>query len=273
MEDDLCSPSPGPAHDSIGCDPFAHPSPSSLQEEETPLTNSPEGPPQMAAKPEGPTTPLLKTSEPTTSQQSVLSNCIITSTTLTTSNITATNTTQAPPLSTTPVSSTSLPSSHPPSSSNYSLIATLKPFTPSHSKKSHTYTTTSTKTRTSLSLNTIFGPNTWNRFFTIPPTAPYANNTLLFQKCLQDQVGKVSFKTRDDRSRLVRVDTERQAKAMLQLTDLNGTSINAQPDENLNTCTGTISLSPKTCPVDDKNWADCSTDLLALLSEYNASSV
>ena len=34
--------------------------------------------------------------------------------------------------------------------------------------------------------------------------------------------------------------------------------------------TGTVSISPQDCPIDDKVWSDCHTDLLNLLSEYDA---
>ena len=53
----------------------------------------------------------------------------------------------------------------------------------------------------------------------------------------------------------------------------SGDSFSATPDARLNTCTGTISISPQDCPIDDKACSDCHTDLLDLLSEYDAVSV
>ena len=75
----------------------------------------------------------------------------------------------------------------------------------------------------------------------IPSTAPYSGNTLLFQQCLQKQVGRVSFYTRRDRSRLVTVRSETESIALSNLTDHSGNPIPAEPRPTLNTCTGTVS--------------------------------
>ncbi|XP_069980992.1 hepatitis A virus cellular receptor 1-like [Penaeus vannamei] len=45
-------------------------------------------------------------------------------------------------------------------------------------------------------------PNTETTTHSSMPTTPYSGNTLLFQQCLQKHVGRVTFRTRSDRSRL-----------------------------------------------------------------------
>ena len=119
----------------------------------------------------------------------------------------------------------------------------------------------------------LFALARWDRFFTIAPTAPFAENTLHFQRCLQKQVGKVLFQTRPDCSRLVRVESETQSQAIANLLAPSGDPFCATPDDRLNACTDTVSISPQDCPIDDKVWSDCHTDLLNLLSEYDAVNV
>ncbi|KAG0716149.1 hypothetical protein GWK47_010357 [Chionoecetes opilio] len=105
-------------------------------------------------------------------------------------------------------------------------------------------------------------------------TAPYSANALHFTACLQRQVGKVVFRTCPDRSRLVTVDTEAQAHALLNLKDLDGNPFDIMPDIALNTCTGTVSIPPRSCPVDDTEWSECADVLLDLLAEnYDAVAV
>lgn len=62
----------------------------------------------------------------------------------------------------------------------------------------------------------------------------YPDNTLLFQKRLQKQI--VSFR-RPDRSRLVTVTSETQAKVLLTLTNFKGKSTPTQPHSSLSSCT------------------------------------
>lgn len=66
-------------------------------------------------------------------------------------------------------------------------------------------------------LSTLFGLAKWDQFFVIPPTAhsPYSENALLFQQCLQKQVGEVTYRNRSDCSCLVIVIYEFQACALL----------------------------------------------------------
>ena len=85
-------------------------------------------------------------------------------------------------------------------------------------------------------------------------------------------MGKIHFQTQPDRSRLVRVKSEAQSQAMSNLLTPSSDPFCATPDNHLNTCTGTISISPQDCPIDDKTWSDCHTDL-DLLSEYDAVNV
>ncbi|KAG0715110.1 Ubiquitin-associated domain-containing protein 2 [Chionoecetes opilio] len=122
------------------------------------------------------------------------------------------------------------------------------------------------------SFDTLFGPAKWDRFFIVPSDAPHSACTLSFQKCLHRQVGMVTFRTRADWSRLVVVDTE--ATALLDLKDLDGNPFYITPDITLNTCTGTVSIHPHSCPVDDKEWSDCASPLLDLWAEiYDAVAV
>ncbi|KAG0706294.1 hypothetical protein GWK47_024357 [Chionoecetes opilio] len=77
-----------------------------------------------------------------------------------------------------------------------------------------------------------------------------------------------------DRSRLVTVDTEAQAHALLNLKDLDGNPFDIMPDIALNTCTGTISIPPRSCPVDDTEWSECADVLFDILTEdYDAVAV
>ena len=177
-----------------------------------------------------------------------------------------------------PSCSTALPPQ--PSTSTTPSSLTLQPYCPPlHNTTSLKTTPSSTRPRPSTTpisttiLNTLFSPAKWDRFFVIPPTAPYSDNTLLFQQCLQKQVGKVSFRSRPDRSRLITVTSENQAKALAKLTDLYGNPILAEPHPTLNTCTGTVSISPENCPIYDKDWSDCGEDLLACLTDYDATTV
>ena len=184
--------------------------------------------------------------------------------------------------------------SHTTSKTSPSLIKTLQPYSPPPvvglSVRTTTPTTRSTKnpvtnttlsshlrsTRTvthSPSLHRVFGPAKWDRFFVVPASAPYANNTLKFQQCLQKQVGKPTFQTRPDGSRLVRAETEAQAKALHNLLDLDSKPFPISSDTLLNTCTGTVAVPPYSCPT-DSDWPSCANDLLDLLrDEYDAVSV
>ena len=116
----------------------------------------------------------------------------------------------------------------------------------------------------------LFAPACWDRFFVIPASAPYHDNTLLFQRCLMEKVGNVPFHSRSDKSRLVRVDSEEQSQALANLMDCHGNHFCAQPDPYLNLSIGTVSLSSMDCPVYDKQWSDCADDLLPVLEPYNA---
>jgi len=108
-----------------------------------------------------------------------------------------------------PTSSSPLPEQ---SSSHYtqtSLITTLQPYRPHLHNKTSPHTTPSsscprpsTIPTSSSFLNNLFKPAKWDQYFIVPPTAPHSDNTLLFQQCLQKQVGKVFFCS-PDRSRLI----------------------------------------------------------------------
>ena len=173
-----------------------------------------------------------------------------------------------------PTSSNSTPPLQPSSNNQSSLITTLQPYSPSfRNTPSSTRPRPSTTTNPTDILNTLFSPAKWDRFFVIPATAPYSGNTLLFQQCLQKQVGRVPFYTRRDRSRLVTVRSETESIALSNLTDHSGNPIPAEPHPTLNTCTGTVSLSPANCPVDTKDWSDCGEDLLGCLKDQDVKSV
>ncbi|KAG0712261.1 Large neutral amino acids transporter small subunit 2 [Chionoecetes opilio] len=160
------------------------------------------------------------------------------------------------------------------------LIATLAPYNPSPAGRTTVRTvSSSSRPRPSTSLlhpsfDTPFGPAKRDCFSIVPSTAPYSANALRFTVCLQRQVGKVAFRTRPDRSRLGTVDTEAQAHALLNLKDLDGNPFDIMPDIALNTCTGTVSIPPRSCPVDDTEWSECADVLLDLLTEvYDAVAV
>ncbi|KAG0712132.1 hypothetical protein GWK47_019124 [Chionoecetes opilio] len=164
-------------------------------------------------------------------------------------------------------------------SSSSSCIATLAPYIHPSGKTKVRTVASSSRPRTSTShphpsLSTLFGPAKWDRFFIVPSDAPHSACTLSFQKCLQRQVGKVTFRTRADRSSLVIVDTEEQAHVMLDLKDLDGNPFYITPDITLNTCTGTVAIHPHACPVHDKEWSNCAKPFLDLLEEgYDATAV
>ena len=73
-----------------------------------------------------------------------------------------------------------------------------------------------------LPLSILFGPRRWNKYFHVPAHDPYSVNTFQFKKCIQKQMGRITFHTQPDRSRLiVIVDTESQVEAMLTVKDLD----------------------------------------------------
>ena len=72
-------------------------------------------------------------------------------------------------------------------------------------------------------LSSLFGPCRWNKYFHIPAHASYSENTFQFKKCIQ----------RPERYRLVIVNSESQAPAMLTLKDLDGKSFLVSPDTKL----------------------------------------
>ena len=63
-------------------------------------------------------------------------------------------------------------------------------------------------------------------------------------------MGKITFHTRPEISRLVIVDSESQAEDMLTLKDLDGKPFPVFPDTQLNTRTGTILIPNEICQVD-----------------------
>ncbi|XP_070000759.1 mucin-2-like [Penaeus vannamei] len=82
--------------------------------------------------------------------------------------------------------------------------------------------------------------------------------------------------SRSDRSRLVTVTSEAQARALSALTELAGKPIPAEPHPTLNTCTGTVSIPPNACPMFNKNWSDCwqySVTLFLLEANINLMSI
>ena len=198
--------------------------------------------------------------------------------------------TQLPPLSSSPSSSPPIltPLSSAPSPVS-SLITTLQPYTPSkpqtqppqcsaahlpHALPLKTINSSS-RPRTSIlsqkiSPLNLSSPYYWDKYFHIPMTAPYNDNTLLFQKCLQRQVGRVTFHTRQDRSRLVIVGDAIQSQKMHNLKDLQGNPIPAVPDVHLNTTIGTVAVPQHVCPMGNTPWNQCSSDLQDLLSDHHA---
>ena len=104
------------------------------------------------------------------------------------------------------------------------------------------------------------------KYFHIPTYAPYSENTFQFQKCIQRHVGRVTFHTRPDRSRLFIVDTESQAEAILTLKDHDWKPFPVSSDTQLNTRTGTVLIPPEIYPV-SINWPACSSDLLELIAD------
>ena len=100
-----------------------------------------------------------------------------------------------------------------------------------------------------LPLSSLFGSRRWNKYFHIPAHVLYSENTFQFEKCIQRQVGKVTFPKHPDRSHLVIVDLESQAQSMLK--DLDGKLFPVFPDTQLNTRTGTVLISHEICPVGD----------------------
>lgn len=189
------------------------------------------------------------------------------------------------PSTTTPYLSTTLPSAVTSSSS----IITLEPYCPPSSQtfsksftpSSHsvTYSHSSSSrprygaTLSRTSFNTLFGPQKWNRFFVIPANAPYADNTLKFQQCLQSQVGKLPFHTQLDGSRIIRAETQAQATALSKLCDLESHPFPLHNDTPLNQCIGTVAVPSHICPKTIA-WSSCNDDILALLKdEYDAINV
>ena len=79
-------------------------------------------------------------------------------------------------------------------------------------------------------------------------------------------MGRVTFHTRPDRSRLVIVDTESRIEAVLTLKDLDGIPFPISPNIQLNTRTGTVLISNEICPV-VISWCDCSLDLFELIAD------
>ncbi|XP_069992912.1 uncharacterized protein [Penaeus vannamei] len=163
--------------------------------------------------------------------------------------------------SSSPIFSYSSPAAQSSSMSTRFSLITLHPYfpppcrtTPLHTTPSSSRPRLSTASTSANLLSTLFGPAKWDRFFVIPPTAPYSENTLLFHQDLQKQVGKVTFRSRSDHSCLVTVTSEAQAHA---LSTLNGKPIPAEPHLSLNTCTGTASIPPNECPMYNKDWSDC----------------
>lgn len=130
----------------------------------------------------------------------------------------------------TPTLPTSTSSALPPQPSSpftsFSLITTLQPYSPHRNTNPFNNTPSSTRPRPSTIhnstyiLNTLFSPAKCDRFFVIPPTDPYSDNTYLLQQYLQEQVGRVPFLTRPDRSRLVTVISKTEAIALSNLISL-----------------------------------------------------
>ena len=71
--------------------------------------------------------------------------------------------------------------------------------------------------------------------------------------------------TRPDKSRLVIVDSEFEAEAMLTLKDFDEKPFPVSPDIQLNT-PGTILFPNEICP-DGVSWSDCSPDLSELIAD------
>ena len=69
------------------------------------------------------------------------------------------------------------------------------------------------------------------------------------------QVGRVTFLTRLDRSRLVIVDSESRAEILLTLKDLNGKPFPVSSDTQLNTHTSTVLIPHEIFPV-GVTWPD-----------------
>ena len=79
-------------------------------------------------------------------------------------------------------------------------------------------------------------------------------------------MGRVTFHTRPDRSRLVIVDTESQAEAMLTLKTLDRKPFPVSSDTQFKTRTGTVLIPSEICPM-GVSLPDCSFDLLELIAD------
>ena len=184
--------------------------------------------------------------------------------------ITTSNYTSKLPLTTTTTSSKSLVSSS-------SLIKTLHPFTTNHAstRTNTTYTASrprsSTKARSSpctpATFDNLFGPQSWTKYFTVTSDTPITNNDLDLHLCLLKQVGKdIVFTSRNDGSKIITVQTEKQALAMKSLVDPSGAPVPAARDLNLNSCICTV-LVPLTISLGNRPWDSCSPDIKSIL-EY-----
>ena len=109
---------------------------------------------------------------------------------------------------------------------SFSIITTLEPYIPPKSKTTHQPSTLISPTSITqtvpsfshphphpsittnhLPLSSLFEPRQWNKHFHIPAHVSYSVNILQFQKCIQRQVGRVTFHTRSGRTPLVIVDS------------------------------------------------------------------
>ncbi|XP_069971523.1 uncharacterized protein [Penaeus vannamei] len=156
--------------------------------------------------------------------------------------------TQSPEdIPTLPTSSTSSPLPVQPSSSNNStaLITTLQPYSPSlrHQKKPTNIAKFTFRTH-DLPLPIYIGGQSL-------PVRPYQPPPHHCQNCWRFG------------------DPAKHCRS----TDRCPICAQPEPHPTLNTCTGTVSLSPANCPVDTKNWSDCVEDLLGCLKDQDVKSV
>lgn len=77
--------------------------------------------------------------------------------------------------------------------------------------------------------------------------------------------GKVSLCSHSKHAHLVIITSESQAHILFSLSGYTSKAIPAQPHFWLNSCNGTLSISPANCPFYDKDWSDLKTSCLPAL--------
>ena len=162
-------------------------------------------------------------------------------------------------------------------STQASSIKTLSPYTPSLSSTVSTFSTLKPRPanishstgKPTSKFDSLYGPQTWTKFFTVPSNSSLAANDLNFHLCLLNQVGPdVLFTSRSDGSRQVVVQSASQADAVTHLLDSSGQRILVEKDIFLNSSVGTI-LVPPFLNVGEQEWSDCADTLKDILTLQN----